>query len=53
MLIRREAIEQVGTMDEGFFMYAEETDWCYRFRQAGWCSTPVGQIIWAERAASR
>lgn len=47
MLIRREAIEQVGTMDEGFFMYAEETDWCYRFRQAGWkvLYAPVGQII--------
>jgi len=35
MLVRREAIEQVGPMDERFFMYAEETDWCYRFRQAG------------------
>jgi len=47
MLIRREAIEQGGTMDEGFFMYAEETDWCYRFRQAGWkvLYAPVGQII--------
>ncbi len=47
MLIRREAIEQVGTMDEGFFMYAEETDWCYRFRQAGWkvLYAPVGQIV--------
>lgn len=36
MLVRREAIEQVGGMDEQFFMYAEETDWCYRFKQAGW-----------------
>jgi GT2 family glycosyltransferase len=35
MLVRREAIEQVGRMDEAFFMYAEETDWCYRFRQGG------------------
>ncbi len=47
MLIRRAAIEQVGTMDEGFFMYAEETDWCYRFRQAGWkvLFAPDGQIV--------
>ncbi len=47
MLVRREAIEQVGVMDDGFFMYAEETDWCYRFRKAGWkvLFAPDGQII--------
>lgn len=47
MLVRREAIEQVGVMDERFFMYGEETDWCYRFRQAGWrvLFAPVGQIV--------
>ncbi|MCS7251714.1 MAG: glycosyltransferase family 2 protein [Anaerolineae bacterium] len=36
MLVRREAVEQVGPMDEGFFMYAEEMDWCRRMRAAGW-----------------
>lgn len=36
MLIRRRAIDEVGLMDEGFFMYSEEVDWCYRFKQAGW-----------------
>lgn len=47
MLVRREAIEQVGMMDESFFMYAEETDWCYRFKKAGWrlLFTPDAQII--------
>ena len=47
MLVRREAIDQVGMMDERFFMYAEETDWCYRFRQSGWevLFAPVGRII--------
>jgi len=47
MLVRREAIEQVGVMDERFFMYGEETDWCYRFWKKGWTVmfTPVGQII--------
>lgn len=47
MLVRREAIDQVGVMDERFFMYAEETDWCYRFREEGWdvTFTPAGQII--------
>ncbi len=36
MLVRREAIEQVGPMDESYFLYFEETDWCYRFSKAGW-----------------
>ena len=36
MLVRREAIEQVGPLDEDFFLFSEETDWCYRFRRAGW-----------------
>ncbi|OHB60979.1 MAG: hypothetical protein A2168_07180 [Planctomycetes bacterium RBG_13_50_24] len=47
MLVRREAVEQVGVMDERFFMYCEETDWCYRFREEGWkvMFAPVGEII--------
>jgi len=47
MLVRREAIKQVGMMDERFFIYGEETDWCYRFKQAGWkvMFAPVGKII--------
>jgi len=36
MLVRREAIDEVGPLDEDFFLFSEETDWCYRFRQAGW-----------------
>jgi N-acetylglucosaminyl-diphospho-decaprenol L-rhamnosyltransferase len=36
MLVRREAIGQVGALDEDFFLFSEETDWCYRFHQAGW-----------------
>jgi N-acetylglucosaminyl-diphospho-decaprenol L-rhamnosyltransferase len=36
MCIRRAAIDQVGGFDEGFFMYAEEVDWCLRFKRAGW-----------------
>jgi len=47
MLVRREAIEKVGLMDERFFVYGEETDWCYRFKKAGWriLFTPDAQII--------
>ena len=36
MLVRREAVEQVGPLDEEFFLFSEETDWAYRFRAAGW-----------------
>jgi N-acetylglucosaminyl-diphospho-decaprenol L-rhamnosyltransferase len=36
MLVRREAFEEVGGMDEGYFMYAEEVNWCYAMRQKGW-----------------
>ena len=36
LLVRREAFEQAGGLDEGFFMYAEEVDWCYAMKRAGW-----------------
>jgi len=36
MFARREALEQVGPLDETFFMYGEDLDWCYRFRAADW-----------------
>lgn len=36
MIARSEAAAQIGPLDEGFFMYSEEIDWCYRFRAAGW-----------------
>jgi GT2 family glycosyltransferase len=47
ILVRREAIEQVGVLDESYFMYGEEADWCYRFRKAGWrvLFTPIAQIV--------
>ena len=36
MLVRREAIEQAGLLDECFFMYGEDLDWCWRIKEAGW-----------------
>lgn len=36
MLIRTVAMKQVGTLDEQFFMYGEDLDWCYRFKENGW-----------------
>jgi len=47
MLVRREAIDQVGPLDEDFFLFSEETDWCYRFAQAGWqvLFTPGAEFV--------
>jgi GT2 family glycosyltransferase len=47
LLIRRTTVEQIGDLDEGYFMYSEETDWCFRARQAGWdvCYVPDAPII--------
>ena len=36
MLVRREAIESAGMLDERYFMYSDETDFCRRIRLAGW-----------------
>ena len=35
-LVRREATKQVGLLNEDYFMYAEDIDWAYRLKQAGW-----------------
>lgn len=55
MLVRRQALDQVGLMDESFFVYGEETDWCYRFKQANWkiLFTPDAQIIHFGRQSSK
>jgi GT2 family glycosyltransferase len=36
ILLRREALDEVGLFDEGYFLYSEEVDLCLRFRRAGW-----------------
>jgi GT2 family glycosyltransferase len=47
MLARRTAIEAVAGFDEDFFMFSEETDLCYRVRQAGWkvVFTPAAEFV--------
>ncbi len=47
MLIRRAVLEQIGLLDERFFAYQEDTDYCYRAGQAGWqiYYYPGAQII--------
>jgi len=36
LMVRREAAEEVGLLDEDYFFFLEETDWCVRMRKAGW-----------------
>jgi GT2 family glycosyltransferase len=36
MLVRREALEEVGLLDEGYWLYMDDLDWCFRFHRAGW-----------------
>jgi N-acetylglucosaminyl-diphospho-decaprenol L-rhamnosyltransferase len=36
LLVRRQVVEQVGLLDERFFMFYDEVDWCFRMKAAGW-----------------
>lgn len=47
MLTRRDIIDQVGGMDEAYFMYSEELDWCRRIKEAGWriVYLPQAQVV--------
>ncbi len=45
LLLRREALDRVGLLDERFFMYTEEVDLCYRLAQAGWELWYVPQAV--------
>ncbi|MBK7779584.1 MAG: glycosyltransferase family 2 protein [Ardenticatenia bacterium] len=54
MLVRVAALRQVGPLDEGYFMYAEEVDWCRRFARAGWrvVCAPAATVMHHGGAAS-
>ena len=47
MLVREEVVREVGLLDEQFFMYGEDLDWCYRIKSYGW------QIVYNPRAVVR
>src|SRR5215210_48615 len=59
-LLRRSAYDEVGPFDEEFFLFSEETDWCYRARAAGWRSfffpgaeiVHVGGASWRRESAT-
>jgi GT2 family glycosyltransferase len=55
MMVRREAIMQVGLLDESFFMYGEDLDWAYRIKRAGWkiYYHPEVVVLHVKRASSR
>jgi N-acetylglucosaminyl-diphospho-decaprenol L-rhamnosyltransferase len=45
MLVRREALEEVGLLDEGYWLYMDDLDWCFRFKQKGW-------MVWYDGAVT-
>ncbi|MBC7236945.1 MAG: glycosyltransferase family 2 protein [Chloroflexi bacterium] len=55
MLIRAEALEQAGLLDEAFFMYGEDLDLCYRCKARGWrvVYNPAVTVLHIKGAASR
>lgn len=55
MLVRGEALKKVGLMDERFFMYGEDLDWCLRIKEAGYRVVYLPSVIvhHVKRAASR
>jgi N-acetylglucosaminyl-diphospho-decaprenol L-rhamnosyltransferase len=54
ILVRKKVVDQVGMLDEGFFMYSEELDWQKRIREAGWqiAYLPTAQVIHYEGKSS-
>jgi len=55
MMLRTQAIQEAGLLDEAFFMYGEDLDWCYRIKQAGWQVryNPDCTVLHYKRASSR
>lgn len=55
MMVRREAMVEVGEWDEAYFLHCEDLDWCMRFRQKGWriLFIPSAQINHALGVCSR
>jgi hypothetical protein len=54
IIVRRQAIEEVGNLDEGYFFFMEETDWCQRMKKAGWRVTfvPGARVLHLQGASA-
>jgi hypothetical protein len=55
MLVRGEAIQQAGLMDESFFMYGEDLDWAFRIKDSGWkiYYNPTVTVLHIKKASTR
>jgi hypothetical protein len=55
LLLRGAAIRQIGGLDEGYWMYCEEMDWCRRARSGGWraYAVPAARVVHHEGQSSR
>ena len=55
MLVRAEILQEVGYLDERYFLYGEDTDWAYRMKQAGWriWYVPSTTVRHVKRSSSR
>jgi GT2 family glycosyltransferase len=56
MMMRRTTLDEIGGLDERFFMYSEEVDWCWRIWKAGWAVYYLPQatvLHWGGQSTSR
>lgn len=55
VMVRREAFDEVGGFDEGYFLYLEDSDLCLKMRRAGWkvYFTPFAEAVHEEHASSK
>ncbi|WP_163833049.1 glycosyltransferase family 2 protein [Spartinivicinus ruber] len=55
MMVKREAVEEVGLWDEDYFLHCEDLDWCMRFRDKGWkiLFVPTAKVVHQQGACSQ
>lgn len=53
LMARADAVWEIGEMDERFFLYSEEVDWCYRFHLSGWDVRHLPQLTILHHAGRR
>src|SRR5450631_1920251 len=53
LFIRRQAVDEIGSLDDGFFMYWEDADYCFRLRSGGWKLAVAGNSkVWHKESSS-